>query len=31
MSEESIESSEISTTNSKNEVNSKNENSIQLE
>ena len=31
MSEESIESSEISTTNSKNEVNSKNENSVQLD
>ena len=31
MSEESIESSEISTTNSKNEVNSKNENSEQLD
>lgn len=31
MSEQSIESSEISTTNSKNEVNSKNENSVQLD
>ena len=31
MSEQSIESSEISTTNSKNEVNSKNENNVQLD